>query len=74
MVTEYLLLLVISAVILALSFGIDAGPVTMFKQKTPVLACLMQQNLATGDSFRPKSQIWEDDSSKAKAPGTGACS
>lgn len=53
MVVEYLLLLVISAMILAGSFGLDTGPVKMFQESTPYLAKKLEQHLETGEGFKP---------------------
>ena len=74
MVTEYLLLLAMSAMIMALSFGLNKGPMTMFKQKTPVLACLIQTNLETGTPFNTKTKGWQDNSDDNKVSSTDTCS
>ena len=58
MVVEYLLLLLISIVIIAGSFGLSTGPVEMFKRKTPVLAYKIQENLESGAEFH--STEWLD--------------
>ena len=39
--------------ILAGAFGLDTGPVEMFQIKSPSLAFLVQENLETGQAFRP---------------------
>ena len=57
MVVEYLLLLLISAMILAGAFGLNTGPVKMFQNKTPSLAYLVQENLETGRAFH--SEAWK---------------
>ena len=59
MVVEYLLLLLISAMILAGSFGLNTGPVKMFQESTPYLAKKVEWNLETGKGFKPKApQGW----------------
>ena len=58
MVVEYLLLLLISVMIIAGSFGFGTGPIEMFKKKTPVLAYKIQDNLETGSAFN--KQRWQD--------------
>ena len=55
MVVEYMLLLLISAMILAGAFGLDTGPVKMFQEKTPSLAFRVQENMETGTAFYGKS-------------------
>ena len=57
MVVEYLLLLMISTMIIAGSFGLGTGPIEMFKRKTPVLAFQIQENLETGAPFR--TERWQ---------------
>ena len=51
MVTEYLLLLVISTIILAGAFGLSTGPVGMFSKNTPYLAKLVEDHIITGAEF-----------------------
>ncbi|MCZ0931616.1 MAG: hypothetical protein OXJ52_00465 [Oligoflexia bacterium] len=58
MVVEYLLLLLISAMILAGSFGLNTGPVKMFQLKSPSLAYLIETNLETGRDFKPQGN-WQ---------------
>lgn len=60
MVTEYLLLLMISTIILAGAFGLSTGPVGMFRESTPYLAKNVEEHIVTGDAFRPASyEDWE---------------
>ena len=60
MVVEYLLLLLISAIILAGAFGLSTGPVKMFQGSTPYLAKKVELNLETGEDFKPKApQGWQ---------------
>ncbi len=61
MVVEYLLLLVVSAMILAGAFGLKTGPVAMFKEGSPFLAFRIESHLESGECFRYHS---------GKAPGT----
>ncbi|MCY4321209.1 MAG: hypothetical protein OXC37_02220 [Bdellovibrionaceae bacterium] len=58
MVVEYLLMLLISTLILAGSFGLNTGPVKMFQLKSPSLAYLIESNLETGQGFKPPGD-WE---------------
>jgi len=52
---EYLLLLFMSALILAASFGMSTGPVKMFAQSSPKLAHRLEQRLVTGYEFFNRS-------------------
>ena len=51
MVVEYLLLLMISAIILVGAFGFNTGPVGMFKKNAPYLAYKVERHLETGQGF-----------------------
>ena len=51
MVVEYMLLLLISSMILIGAFGVDTGPVAMFKENAPYLAKQVENNLETGRGF-----------------------
>ena len=53
MVVEYMLLLLISAIILMGSFGLSTGPVKMFQKSTPYLAQKLEQQMETGEGFKP---------------------
>ena len=56
MVVEYMMILLMSAVILIGSFGLginDSGPVGMFNDKAPYLAKSVEYNLETGIGFKP---------------------
>ena len=59
-----MLLLLISSMILIGAFGVDTGPVAMFKTNAPFLAKQVEINLETGKGFvdSPKaSQIqWQN--------------
>jgi len=56
MVTEYVILLFISIMILGGAFGLSTGPVKMFKESAPYLAKKIEINLATGVGFNPSYQ------------------
>ena len=58
MVVEYMLLLVISSMILIGSFGLNTGPVKMFQESAPYLAKKVENNLMTGEGFKPSNQDW----------------
>ncbi len=49
MVIEYMLTLLISAMILAGAFSFGKGPVGMFQKNTPYLAWKVENHLETGD-------------------------
>ena len=51
MVVEYILLLTMSAILLAAAFSPAKGPVAMFKDSGPVLAARMEKRLVTGQGF-----------------------
>ena len=51
MAIEYILLLTMSAILLAASFSPARGPVAMFKESGPVLAARMEKRLMTGQGF-----------------------
>ena len=51
MVVEYILLLTMSAILLAAAFSPAKGPVAMFKESGPVLAARMEKRLITGQGF-----------------------
>ena len=51
MAIEYILLLTMSAILLAASFSPDRGPVAMFKESGPVLAARMEKRIMTGQGF-----------------------
>ncbi len=55
MVVEYLLLLVVSAMILAGAFSIGNGPVAMFQKGSPFLAKIVEDHLETGEAFRAEA-------------------
>ena len=55
MVVEYLLLLVVSAMILAGAFSIGNGPVKMFQKNSPHLAYKIEKHLESGETFRGKA-------------------
>ena len=59
MVVEYMLLLLISSMILIGAFGLNTGPVKMFKDSGPYLAKKVEDNLITGSGFIPSSD-WEE--------------
>ena len=58
MVVEYLLLLLMSVIILAGSFGLSTGPVKMFQDSAPYLAYKVESSLETGQGFEPPEN-WE---------------
>ncbi len=51
MALEYLLLLFVSALLLAGSFGMETGPVKMFAESSPKLAHHLERRLTTGEGF-----------------------
>lgn len=51
MVVEYILLLLMSSMILAASFGAKTGPVKMLQNSTPYLGKHIEEHLITGDGF-----------------------
>ncbi|MCY4512160.1 MAG: hypothetical protein OXB86_00565 [Bdellovibrionales bacterium] len=51
MVIEYILLLTMSAILLAASFSPATGPVAMFKESGPVLAARLEKRIMTGQGF-----------------------
>ncbi|MGI9549135.1 MAG: hypothetical protein ACR2M7_04075 [Bdellovibrionales bacterium] len=51
MALEYFLILVMSAAILAGSFGMSTGPVKMFSESSPKLAHRLERKLMTGSQF-----------------------
>ena len=55
MVVEYLLLLVVSAMIIAGAFSRGNGPVTMFRKDSPHLAHIVEMHLESGEPFRENS-------------------
>ena len=63
MAVEYMLLLLISTVIILSAFGLDKGPVAMFKKNSPYLAGKLQENLETGSTFAKDlgSEGWVND-------------
>ena len=58
MVTEYLLLVIISTIILGGAFGLNKGPVGMFRKNTPYLAKHVEDHIVTGAAFRPDNVGW----------------
>ena len=60
MVVEYMLLLLISSMILIGSFGLDTGPVKMFRDSSPYLAKKIERDhLMTGEKFKPDREGWK---------------
>ena len=51
MVIEYMLLLTMSAILLAMSFSPAKGPVAMFRESGPVLAARLEKRIVTGQGF-----------------------
>ena len=55
MTVEYLVLLLVSAVIMAGAFGLNNGPIKMFKDDAPHLGGHIEKHLETGKAFQEKS-------------------
>ena len=51
MVIEYILLLTMSAILLAVAFSPNKGPVAMFKESGPILAARVEKRIVTGQGF-----------------------
>lgn len=63
MTVEYMVLLLVSGVIMAGAFGLNNGPIKMFKKNTPFLGHHIEEKLETGKKFQEKSnpgEGWED--------------